>query len=114
MLAARAAGLAERFGAADLAVLAATTVTSERPLMFEHLPLASEDPGPWLLALFGDDLAWVAGIPQPAVPADAPMPRRLHAKWREIFGQDDSRYPAIAAMGLSAIIATKTLFVPNR
>jgi hypothetical protein len=113
-LAARAAGLAERFGAADLAVLAATTVTPLRPPLFEHLPLAGEPVGPWLLELYGDDLAWIAGLPEPELPADAPMPRRLHAKWREILtGRTTPDDPAIAEMGLSAIIATRTRFVAS-
>ncbi|NVB79883.1 MAG: hypothetical protein HOV81_15915, partial [Kofleriaceae bacterium] len=113
-LAARAVGLADRFGAADLAVLAATTVTPLRPPLFEHLPLGGEPVGPWLLDLYGDDLAWIAGLPEPELPADAPMPRRLHAKWREILtGRTTPDDPAIAAMGLPAIIATRTRFVAN-
>src|SRR5207244_2745539 len=63
-IAARAVGLAgTRFGAADLAVLAATTVVKERPALFGLLPLDVAPPGAWLYAIFGDDLAWVAGLP---------------------------------------------------
>jgi hypothetical protein len=110
--AARALGFAgNRFGAADLAVLAATTVTKEHPALFGLVPLGDTPVGPWLLDLFGDDLAWVAGIPIPALPADAPMPRRLHAKWRAILeGKAKPDDPEIAAMGPAAVEATKALF----
>jgi hypothetical protein len=111
--AARATGLAgTRFHAADLAVLAATTPVKERPALFGLLPLGTTPPGAWLLELFGDDLAWVAGLPISAVAADAPMPRRLHAKWRAILSgtakPDDAD---IAAMGPEAVKATRELFV---
>jgi hypothetical protein len=106
-LAARAVGLAgTRFKAADLAVLAATTVVRERPALFGLLPLEDTPPGPWLYDLFGDDLAWVAGLP------DAPMPRKLHAKWRAILtGHGTPDDPDIAALGERAVAATKALFV---
>jgi hypothetical protein len=112
-VAARAAGLAgTRFNASDLAVLAATTPIAERPALFGLLPNGDLPPGPWLLDLFGDDLAWVAGLPIAEVPAGAPMPRRLHAKWRAILSgtakPDDAD---IAAMGADAVRATKELFV---
>ena len=81
--AARAAGLAGRFGAADLAVLASTVPTNARPALFGFLPLDVAPPGPWLLDVFGDDLAWVAGLD--VKPVESPMPRKLHALWREIF-----------------------------
>lgn len=110
-LAARAVGLAgTRFKAADLAVLAATTVVPERPALFGLLP--PEEPGPWMYDLFGDDLAWVAGLPDAPLPADAPMPRKLHAKWRAILtGKGTPDDPDIAALGERAVIATKALFV---
>lgn len=112
-LAARAVGLAgTRFNAADLAVLAATTVVRERPALFGLLPLGDTAPGPWLYDLFGDDLAWVAGLPDAPVAADAPMPRRLHAKWRAILsGKGTPDDPDIAALGDRAVTATKALFV---
>jgi hypothetical protein len=104
-LAARAAGLATRFGAADLAVLAATIPTTERPALFGFLPLDAAPPGPWLLDTFGDDLAWVAGIDVP--PVTGPMPRQLHALWRDIFaGKRKADDPAIAALGPAAVAAT--------
>jgi hypothetical protein len=97
-----------------LAVLAATTPVKERPALFGLLPLASTPPGAWLLDLFGDDLAWVAGLPISPVPADAPMPRRLHAKWRAILSgtakPDDAD---IATMGPDAVKATRELFVES-
>ena len=106
--AARAAGLTDRFRAADLAVLAATVPTTARPALFGFLPLDAAPPGPWLLQLFGDDLAWVAGIDVP--PADSPMPRKLHALWREIFaGTKKPDDPAIAALGPRAVAATAEL-----
>lgn len=112
-LAARAVGLAgTRFNAADLAVLAATTVVKERPALFGLLPLESTPPGPWMYDLFGDDLAWVAGLPDAPIPADAPMPRKLHAKWRAILtGKGTPEDPDIAALGEEAVRATKTLIV---
>ncbi|HUS29315.1 MAG TPA: hypothetical protein VMZ53_12440, partial [Kofleriaceae bacterium] len=111
--AARAAGLAgTRFHAADLAVLAATTPVPERPAFFGLLPHdPTSPPGPSLLELFGDDLAWVAGLPIAPVAADAPMPRRLHEKWRGILaGTTKLDDPAIAAMGPDAVRATHDVF----
>lgn len=114
--AARAVGLAgTRFHAADLAVLSATTVVKERPAMFGLLPLEVTPPGRWLYDLFGDDLAWVAGLPDVAVPADAPMPRKLHAKWREILsGKGTPDDLDVAALGPQAVAATQALFVERK
>ena len=107
-MAARAAGLADRFGAADLAVLAATIPTAQRPALFGFLPLDAVPPGPWLLDTFGDDLAWVAGIDVPAV--ESPMPRKLHALWRDMFaGKRKADDPAIAALGPAAVEATNEM-----
>lgn len=106
--AARAAGLAGRFGAADLAVLASTVPTNARPALFGFLPLDVAPPGPWLLDVFGDDLAWVAGLD--VKPVTGPMPRQLHALWREIFeGKKKADDPAIAALGPRAVEATKEM-----
>jgi hypothetical protein len=112
-LAARAVGLAgKRFNAADLAVLAATTVVRERPAMFGLLPLEDTPPGPWLYDLFGDDLAWVAGHAEAPIPADAPMPPKLNAKWSGILsGKGTPDDPDIAALGERAVAATKSMFV---
>ena len=106
--AARAAGLTERFRAADLAVLATARMSPARPPLFALVP-ALEPTGPWLLALFGDDLAWVAGLPPPdAVPES--HSRQLHAAWRQLLGgqiaPDD---PAITTLGPAAIAATEKL-----
>ncbi|MBV8758188.1 MAG: DUF2723 domain-containing protein, partial [Deltaproteobacteria bacterium] len=79
--AARAAGLTDRFHAADLAVLAATIPSKQRPALFGFLPLDQPPPGRWLLDVFGDDLAWVAGLELPKLSASDAMPRRLHALW---------------------------------
>ena len=65
-------------------------------------------PGPWLLDVFGDDLAWVAGID--VKPVESPMPRKLHALWREIFlGTKKPDDPAIAALGPRAVAATNEM-----
>ena len=70
--------------------------------------------GPWLIDLFGDDLAWVAGLTIPALPADAPPARKLHERWRAILaGQATPDDPGIAALGPAAVAATKKLFVEN-
>ncbi|MEJ7596512.1 MAG: hypothetical protein WKG01_01275 [Kofleriaceae bacterium] len=109
-LAARATGLAPgRFSASDLAILATAVPTPERPALFQFIPaLEPKAAGPWLLALFGDDLAWVAGLPQAV--SEYPVERRLHALWREVWGgtrkPDD---PAIAALGPLATAATKRM-----
>ncbi len=107
--AARAAGLTARFGAAGLAMLATTAPTRERPALFGYLPpLADPETGTWLLDLFGDDLAWVAGIDQPLVAG--PPSRRLHGLWRELLaGQRTADDPEIAALGPAAISATREL-----
>lgn len=106
--AARAAGLATRFGAADLAVLGATVPTMDRPALFGFVPRLGSAEGPWLLELFGDDLAWVAGIPQPD--AEAPPERKLHALWRKLWRKQIARDdPGIRALGPAAVQATKAL-----
>jgi hypothetical protein len=109
--AARAIALEDRFGAADLAVLAATLPSAERPALFGFLPLDERPPGEWLYDVLGDDLAWVAGIPIPPVDERAPIARRLHAKWRDILlGTAKPDDPAITAMGPRALAATRELF----
>jgi hypothetical protein len=111
--AARAAGLTQRFRAGDLAVLAATVPTRARPAFFGLLPMA--DVGAARLDLFGDDLAWVAGIAEPVLPADAPAARRLHAKWRQIWlGKATPADPEITAMGPAAIAATAAMLATYR
>ena len=112
--AARAAGLTGRFRAADLAVLSTLLPTPERPALWSYIPrLDQRAPGPWLLDLFGDDLAWVAGIPQPAV--EGPPARRLHALWREVLsGQRAAEDPEIVALGPAAVAATAELRKKNR
>ncbi|HSD87958.1 MAG TPA: hypothetical protein VLB44_10610 [Kofleriaceae bacterium] len=113
--AARAAGLTSRFGAANLALLATTRPSKERPALFGYLPLSDEPPGPWLLDLFGDDLAWVVGIAVPPPPTDAPTPRKLHAKWRAILmGKATPDDPDIAALGPKAVAATRAVFVEKK
>lgn len=106
--AARAAGLTPRFGAADLALLATTALSRERPALYGFVPRFPEEPLRVRLELFGDDLAWVAGLEQPSV--DAPRSRRLHALWRELLlGARKADDPAIAALGPEAIAATHEL-----
>jgi hypothetical protein len=111
--AARALGLEARFGAADLAVLGSTVPSKARPALFGFLPLTEEPTGPWLADTFGDDLAWVAGIAVDDPPADAPMPRKLHARWRAVLAgtmkPDDA---SITALGPAAVRATRELFTP--
>jgi hypothetical protein len=108
--AARAAGLAARLGAADLALLAVAAPTPTRPALFGFVPpLGSEHGGPWLLDLLGDDLAWVAGIEERAASAPDPMPpeRALHARWRRLWrGEVGLGDPELAALGLRAVLAT--------
>jgi hypothetical protein len=113
--AARALGLESRFGAADLAVLAATVPPPERPALFGFLPLDEAPPGDWMIDVFGDDLAWMAGIPIAPVDAHASIARRLHAKWREILlGKTTPDDPAIAALGPKAVAATKAVFTEKK
>lgn len=102
--AARAAGLTTRFGAADLAIL--STTRPARPALFGFVPdLDHAPPGPWLLELFGDDLAWVAGIDPPDV--DEPRTRKLHSLWRKLWrGEIKRDDPAISALGPEAVKAT--------
>ena len=108
--AARALGQESRFGAADLAILAVTLPSAERPALFGFLPL-DERPAAWMLDAFGDDLAWVAGLPPPALDERAPLARRLHAKWREVvLGKLKPDDPSITALGPRAVRATRALF----
>ena len=107
--AAHAAGVRSRFNAADLALLA--TAQPAYPPLFGVIPTFDTPVGPWLLDLFGDDLAWVAGIDQPEVAA--PPARRLHALWRKLLtGQIKADDPAIAALGPEAVNATRALVAP--
>jgi hypothetical protein len=113
--AARAVGLATRFGAADLAVLAATRPGPERPALYDFVPALGTPPGAWQLDLFGDDLAWVAAIGEPDLPPTAPAPRRLHALWRAVLAnklpRDDVR---IHALGDEAVRATERMWTAVR
>jgi hypothetical protein len=112
--AAHAAGLARtRFNAADLAVLA--TAQPERPPLVGLLPTFETPVGPWLLDLFGDDLAWVAGLEQDERADDVTEPpaRRLHALWRKLLtGAITLDDPAFAALGPAAVAATAALVKP--
>jgi hypothetical protein len=113
--AARAAGLTDRFGAADLAIL--STTAPSRPAFFGFIPeLDDLPPGRWLIDLLGDDLAWSAGIDPPRV--DSPRARRLHGLWRSLWRGEITRDdPAITALGPAAVRATAELietFKKNR
>lgn len=116
--AARAAGLVggahPRFAAAELALLATTAPSRARPAMFGFVPpLDHAHPGPWMLELFGDDLAWVAGIDVPRV--EQPRERALHALWRDIWlGKRAPDDPQIAALGPSAVDATREMLAALR
>lgn len=112
--AARAAGLEHRFHAAELAMLATTAPSRERPALFGLIPrLDALEPGPWRLELFGDDLAWVAGIEQPEI--DAPPARKLHGLWRDVLrGTRKADDPEIAALGPIAVEATKQMLAATR
>jgi hypothetical protein len=73
-------------------------------------PLGDRPAGRWLLDVFGDDLAWVAGLDEPSLPEDAPAMRRLHARWRAILlGKATADDPAIAALGEEAVRATRVM-----
>lgn len=105
--AARAAGLTDRFGAAELAILSTTRLV--RPAFFGFIPQLDDlPPGRWLIELFGDDLAWVAGLAAPEV--DAPRERKLHALWRRLWsGEIQADDPQLRALGPAAISATTEL-----
>ncbi len=110
--AARAAGLTERFGAADLAIL--STTAPSRPAFFGFIPdLDHLPPGPWMLDLLGDDLAWSVGLDIPEV--DAPRERVLHRLWRALWrGQLEPDDPQIAALGPEAVRATHEMIAAFR
>ena len=78
--AARTIGLGDRFGAAELAVLAATIPTRARPPLYAHIPEAADATDE--VELFRDDLAWVADLPAQELPPNASPGRKLHARWR--------------------------------
>lgn len=82
-----AAGLSRRF-AGDTAALAAATPDAARPVLYGLVP--RETPvfifARWQAELFGDDLAWIAGLPapDPAV-AGAVYERRVHLAFRRVL-----------------------------
>jgi hypothetical protein len=108
--AAHAAGLAgTRFDASDLALLSAAQPSADRPAMYGFVPALSNDPLPpaALPELFGDDLAWVTGLPAAPLTASSPPERRLHALWRDMLaGSRKPDDPAILALGIAAGRAT--------
>ena len=110
--AAHAAGLVpSRFNAADLALL--RTARPARPPLFGMLPPLGTPAGWWMLDLFGDDLAWVAGLDAPDVAF--PPERRLHALWRKLLaGAIEPDDPAIVALGPAAVAATAELVAPPK
>ena len=111
--AAFAAGVDARFNAADRAIL--KTAQPVHPPLFGALPDFGTPPGHWLLDVFGDDIAWVAGIDQPDPPSDAPPARRLHALWRKLLtGAIKADDPAITALGPIATKATAALVAPTK
>ncbi len=107
--AARAAGLAgTRFSGSDLAILATTVPSAARPAFFGFVPALGVPPGPWLLDLVGDDLAWVCGLDTP--PVSGPAPRALHARWVALWGATlTPEDPSIVALGPDAVVATREL-----
>lgn len=111
--AAHAAGLAgTRFGAGDLALIGAARPSRQRPALFGFVPPLGPDrtPSPAATELFGDDLAWVTGLPIAPLPADASPERQLHARWRELLaGQRAPDDAAIHALGVPAGRATARL-----
>jgi hypothetical protein len=108
-LAARAAGLLDRFRAADLALLSVASPTRARPALFGFVPPLGGPPGErWVIELFGDDLAWVAGLPQPE--AEGPAERVLHGLWRKVWrGELAPDDPAILRLGIDAALATREM-----
>ncbi|MCG8418811.1 MAG: tetratricopeptide repeat protein [Proteobacteria bacterium] len=129
--AARAAGLFERFGQADMTAL--SSASPARPGLHQYLPIMTAVfiSEPWQLDLLGDEIAWVAGL-QPdeqnpgAVPADQistpnTVPeRRLHALWRELLmaeksdsARRDASLLAITELGRDAEIATGQMLAAN-
>jgi hypothetical protein len=77
-----------------------------RPALFGFVPRL-DPPGPWILDLMGDDLAWVAGLEPVALAADAPASRRLHAAWQKLWlGKIAANDPSITSLGPAAVAAT--------
>ena len=67
-------------------------------------------PSPALPELFGDDLAWVAGLPAAPLTGASSPERKLHALWREMLaGARPPDDPAILSLGVAAGRATARL-----
>lgn len=108
--AAIAAGLVAsgRFDAGDLALLHAATPTAARPALYGYIPpLSAADRLGIESLLFGDDLAWVAGLDVPEATADDVPERRLAAAWRGLLtGSRVPEDPGLFVFGREAEIAT--------
>jgi hypothetical protein len=113
--AARAAGLdRSRFSPAEMAALAEAAPRANRPSLAPFLPRRTRRVlyEPWLGALFGDDLAWQAGLEIPAPPESAVFERRLHGAWRSLLsGRLDPGSPLVLDLGREAAVATSRLMV---
>lgn len=113
---ARAAGLEDRFGPEGMAALASARPSAERPALYGLLPRLGPVFifGPWQREVLGDDFAWVAGLPDAELEADAPASRLLHARWRALLRGELDPDQAIEGLGPEAALATARMLAVTR
>jgi hypothetical protein len=113
--AARAAGIAARFDAAALQQLERAAIDPARPPLWGFVPRSTpyHVHASWLMDLLADDLAWVAGLPDAALPPGAPRERRIHALWRRLL-RGERVDAELAALGSDVAEATAALIARTR
>ena len=112
--AARAAGLARRLSGEQMAQLAAARPRADRPPLLPLLPrrtrvLLHDE---WMTDLFGDELAWRAGLPPLRTGGGDTFEEELHARWRALLsGEVEPGSPELLDAGRDAALATTRLLV---
>ena len=112
--AARAAGLAPRLSADQMAALAAARARPDRPPLLPLLPRRTRVilHDEWMTDLFADELAWRAGLAPLRRAAGETAEERMHARWRALLsGELEPGSAELLDAGRDAALATTRLLV---